>query len=212
MARFAFELVDQIGRTRGSSKTDEDLQKVAGELQYSGTVWVFDLSTSIAPTTTSEARYRSARRHLLSYNQRLADGDAVFERRTDNLLATLDRIALDLGASSAAIDKRVVGHSRQLLDFEADDVFYNVKGQLYGYYLVLRELGLDFEKVIADKELASAYAKMLESMRVAALIDPLVVVNGDPSGQFLPSHLSAQGFFLLRARTKLREITNILLK
>jgi hypothetical protein len=33
-----------------------------------------------------------------------------------------------------------------------------------------------------------------------------------PNWQFLPSHLSAQGFYLLRARTKLREITNILLK
>jgi hypothetical protein len=39
-----------------------------------------------------------------------------------------------------------------------------------------------------------------------------VVVNGDPAGQLLPSHLAAQGFFLLRARTQLKEVTNILLK
>jgi hypothetical protein len=28
----------------------------------------------------------------------------------------------------------------------------------------------------------------------------------------VPSHLAAQGFYLLRARTQLREISNILLK
>ena len=30
--------------------------------------------------------------------------------------------------------------------------------------------------------------------------------------QFFPSHLASQGFFLLRARTQMREVTNILLK
>jgi hypothetical protein len=40
----------------------------------------------------------------------------------------------------------------------------------------------------------------------------MVVVNGAPDAQAVPSHLAAQGFYLLRARTKLREITNILLK
>ena len=41
---------------------------------------------------------------------------------------------------------------------------------------------------------------------------PTVIVNGDPEGQLLPSHLAAQGFYLLRARTQLKEIANILLK
>ena len=56
LARFTFELTDQIGRVRGSSRTDADLQEAAGLLQYSGTKWVFDLSTSLAPTATSEAQ------------------------------------------------------------------------------------------------------------------------------------------------------------
>src|SRR3546814_8493682 len=37
LGRFAFQMVDQIGRTRGSSQTDTDLQEAAGLLQYSGT-------------------------------------------------------------------------------------------------------------------------------------------------------------------------------
>ena len=212
LARFAFELTDQIGRTRGSSQTDTDLQEAAGLLQYSGTKWVFDFSTSLAPTATSEAQYRKARRALLDYNRRLAEGGAIFDRRADNLLATLDRIALDLGSSSAALNKRVAEHSGALVDFQADDLFYGVKGQTYAYYLLLRDLARDFDKVVRERELEAAWAQMLDSMRAAAGLDPWVVVNGKPDSQIMPSHLAAQGFYLLRARTQLREITNILLK
>ncbi len=212
LARFAFELTDQIGRVRGSSQADPDLAEAAGLLQYSGTKWVFDLSVSLAPTATSEAQYRKARRSLLAYNERLAAGQAVFERRADNLLSTLDRMALDLGSSSAVLDIRIRSHGAGLIDTRADDLFYNVKGQVYAYYLIIRELGVDYGKVIAERQLEKAWDQLLESLRAAAVLDPLVVANGDPEGLILPNHLAAQGFFLLRARTQLREITNILLK
>jgi len=212
LARFAFELTDQIGRTRGTSQTDEDLQEAAGQLQYAGNIWVFDLSTSLAPTTTSEARYRKAAGSLQSYNRRLADGKAVFEKRGDNLLATLDRFALDMGASSANLDRHITEHAGDLIDTRADDVFYGIKGQSYAYYLIIRELGLDFAHILSERELTTAWTEMLESLKSAAELSPIIVVNGAPDSQVLPSHLAAQGFYLLRARTKLREITNILLK
>jgi len=164
------------------------------------------------PRASSEAQYREARKALLSYNRRLAAGDAVFERRGDNLMATLDRIALDIGSSSAALDRAVVESSGGFIDFSADDQFYNVKGQLYAYYLLLKALGHDFDKLITERELNGAWEQMLDSLHKAAMLSPMVVVNGSPDGQLLPTHLAAQGFYLLRARTQLREITNILLK
>ena len=48
-------------------------------------------------------------------------------------------------------------------------------------------------------------ARALESLREAAQLDPLIVTNGSPDGIFPNSHLTAQGFYLLRARTQLRE-------
>jgi len=212
LARFAFELTDQIGRTRGSSQTDTDLQEAAGLLQYSGTKWVFDFSTSLAPTATSEAQYIKAQRSLLNFNKRLASGEAVFDRRADNLMATLDRMALDLGSSSAALDSHIATHGGSVFDFQADDLYYNVKGQLYGYTILMREIARDFENVIAERDLVKSWALMMKSFEHAATLDPWVIVNGSPDSQFAPSHLAAQGFYLLRARTQLREITNILLK
>jgi hypothetical protein len=212
LSRFAIELTDQIGRTRGSSEVDADLERAAGLLKYSGTVWIFDLSTSWAPTASSEAQYRSAMRALKRYNERLAAGEAVFERRADNLLVTLDRIAADIGSSSAALDRHVREFSGGLVDTRADDLFYGVKGRLYAYYLLLRDLAVDYREVLDERQLAPTWELMLASFRTAAELDPWVIVNGAPDGQFLPSHLAVEGFYLLRARTQLREITNILLK
>ena len=211
IARFTIELTDQIARTRGSSEADADLEKALGLLKYPGTVWIFDLSISWAPTASSEAQYRAGLRSLRRYNTRLAEGDAMFERRADNLIVILDRIAADLGSSSAALDRQIRENSG-LFDLTADDLFYAVKGRLYAYYLVLRELAIDFDNVLTDRDLTPAWTRMLESFRASVEIEPWVIVNGPPDSALLPSHLAAQGFYLLRGRTQLREISNILLK
>jgi hypothetical protein len=212
LSRFTVELADQIARTRGSSQIDRDLDSASGLLKYPGTVWIFDFAVSFAPTASSESQYRRAMRAMRDYNQRLSQGQATFEIRADNLQATLERIAADVGSSSAAIDRHLAERSGFGLDFSADDVFYINKGRLYAYYLLLRAMTIDFGKVISERDLSGPWTQMLDSFRAAATLQPWVVVNGDPASQLLPSHLAAQGFFLLRARTQLKEITNILLK
>lgn len=212
LSRFAIELGDQIARTRGSSQIDPDLDAASGLLKYPGTIWLVDPQTWFKPTASSESQYRRAMRALLDYNQRLSQGQATFEARADNLQATLERIAADIGSASAAIDRHLAERSGFGLDFSADDVFYRNKGRLYAYFLLLRAMQTDFGKVIGDRDLGAAWTQMLDSFRAAATLQPWVVVNGDPASQFLPSHLASQGFFLLRARTQLKEIVNILLK
>ena len=67
-------------------------------------------------------------------------------------------------------------------------------------------------KVIEDKDLKAAWDQTTASLMEGATLKPLVVINGKPDGLFLPNHLAVEGFYLLRARTQLREITNILAK
>ena len=128
LSQFAIEMTDQIGRTRGSSEADADLDKAAGLLKYPGTVWLFDFSTSWAPTASSESQYRAAKAAFLAYNERLAQGQAVFERRSDNLLGTLDRIAADLGSLSATIDEHIETHSGTLIDFQVERHLLSLEG------------------------------------------------------------------------------------
>jgi hypothetical protein len=212
LARFSFEMTDQVGRTRGSSEADPDLQKAAGLLQYPGDVWLWNPTVSLAPRASSESQYRSARKALIAYNNRLATGNAMFERRADNLMATIERISSDLGSQSALLDKEVHDHSGDFIDTNADNVFYNTKGKLYGYYLILKALGEDFAPIIKEKNLTSNWNQMLDTFREAAMLDPFIVINGSPDATFQPSHLASQGFYLLRARTQAREVSNVLLK
>lgn len=212
LSRFAIEMSDQIGRTRGSSEVDADLDKAAGLLKYAGDVWVFDFSVSLAPTAPSDSQYRAARNSLLSYNERLGKGEAVFDARADSLETTLERIATDLGSGSAVIDNYIRENAGKFFDFHADDIYYRNKGRLYAYYLLLRELKADFKGVIESKDVEKAWDQMLFSLETAAKSQPLVVINADPDSFLRPSHLTAQGFYLLRARTQMKEVANILLK
>lgn len=212
VSRFVLEMSDQIGRTRGSSQVDADLEKAAGLLKYPGTIWIFDTRTSWLPTTPAEDQYRAARKALESYNQRLSEGRAVFDRRADNLLGTLERVAADLGSVSAALDTRIAERGWLAVDFESDNLFYGTKGRLYAYLLILRGLRADFEAVVRDRETGAAWDQMLRSLEEGATMSPAVVLNGAPDGIVAPNHIAAIGFYLLRARTQLREITTILQK
>ena len=210
LGRFAIEMADKIGRTRGSSVVDKDLEDAMGKLRYSPYTWVWDISVSLLPTSSTEAQYRAAMRSLLRYNTRLAAGAATFERRADNLQTLIDRVNADIGSDSARIAERVERFGGIVFDTRSDDLFYRTKGRVYGYYMILRELGADFAGILAEKQAQKVWANMMASLRRAAELQPLIVRNGAPDGMLQPNHLAAQGFFLLRARTQLKEVSDIL--
>jgi hypothetical protein len=212
LRRFATEMADQIGRARGSSSADSDLTDARGALNYAPDRWIWAPSVSWWPTAGSEDQYLAAMRSLLKYNDRLARGQAAFEPRADNLIITLDRIGTDLGAASNTIDLQIDQHSGDWFDFQADNKFYRTKGMLYAFGLLLRDMGADFAEVLKEKGAQTVWQRMVDSMLEGAILQPLVVMNGEPNALLQPNHLTAQGFYLLRARTQLEEITDILQK
>ncbi|QQP87595.1 DUF2333 family protein [Skermanella sp. TT6] len=210
VGRLSFELLDQLGRVRGSSQADPDLERAAGLLQFPGDIWIIDFSKSLMPTIPSEDQYRAALRALVSYNTRLAQGQAVFDRRADSLAATVQRVAADLGSRSALIDAHLEHSSGFILNRSADDLFYQNKGRLYAYYLLLREIGRDFERVIQERNLQTVWAQTMESLRQAAVLQPTVVLDASTDSALFASHLASQGFYLLRALVQLNEVTKVL--
>ena len=209
VSRFAMALESQIGRTRGTSAIDQNLGRATGLLQYPPDVWLLDFRQSLFPVAPSDAQYRSALDALEAYNARVAQGGAVFERRTDTFALTLQAMAAELGASTAQID----AHLRRpsfILDGRSDDIFYFNKGQVYASYLLLRELGRDFEAVIAQQGLTSVYDQALDSLRTAAIQRPLIVLNAPGDDSFFANHLYLQGFYIKRAILQLDEVSRVL--
>ena len=209
VGRFTTELRDRIARVRGSSAADPDLERAAGKVNFPGDQWAFQTSWPFVQAA-SEGQYRQGMDDLRRYNERSTQGQAVFERRADNLQATLDRISDDIGSASAALTLEVDQGATSFLDFNADNLFYTVKGKLYAYYLILRELGHDYANIIKERNLQASWDELMTSARLGATLHPWMVSNGPLDSQAVPNHLAAEGFLLLRMRTKLEEIIDIL--
>lgn len=208
--RFTIELNDQLGRTRGSSPIDPDLEKAAGDIRYPPDRWVWNADRWWALTVTTEDSYRHAAKELKAYNSRLAAHQATFDPRADNLRMTLDGFANDLGATSAAIDEFVAETAGFPLNYEAADLFYRAKGQMYACYMILKGLGADGAQVLREKNVETVYQQMLEAFEAGVKLKPFLVLNGSRDGSVFPNHLTTIGFYLLQARTRLREITSVL--
>ncbi len=210
VGRFSFEMLDQLARRRGSSSMDPDLERATGFLQYPGDIWVFNFEQSWLPAVASEDQYRAGLRALLAYNSRLAADEAVFERRADAFASTLSRISADIGSETAELQEQVSTKGWWIFSRTADDAFYQNKGMLYAYYLILQGLGQDFADLIAQRGATPVWDQMLESLRAAAGVHPLVVVNGVGDDSIFANHLLLQGFYMKRAILQLDEVVSVL--
>ncbi len=195
------ELENRLARVRGTSAADADISAAREGLSRSANTWLW---------AGADGEYRKAQKALNKYNERLGNGQAIFEIRADNLQGVLDRIANDLGGQTEIIENQISGGRRYIIDRKADKIFYYAKGQAYGYFIVLRALREDYKSVLVERRVEKLYEAMLTDLATAAQFQPLIVQNAKPTGAILPNHLASEGFYILRARAKLREITDIL--
>jgi hypothetical protein len=207
--RTAVELVDTLGRVRGTSQIDSNLQSARGNLQFDESTWYFGLSP-FGPKTPTPSFYRASIKDLRAFNDRLQKCDAVFDARGDNLLQFIDRIANDIGATSAILRDRSEKYNGGWFDTRADDRFWFAYGQLYGYYGILAAARADFKDVIAQRGLTQLWSELEKQLRASLNIQPMIISNGAESGWLMPSHLATMGFYVLRVRSNLVEIRLVL--
>lgn len=207
--RTAVELVDSLGRVRGTSGVNSDLQSARGNIQFDEETWYFGISP-FGPKTPTPSFYRAAMRDLNKFNLSLGKCEAIFDGRSDNMVEFLDRIANDLGNTSAIIRERSEFHNGGWFDTRADDRFWFAFGQLYGYYGILSAAGADFENVVSQRGLTPIYTETLKQLRAALRIQPLIISNGREDGWIMPTHLATMGFYILRVRSNLVEMRDIL--
>ena len=97
MRRTTTELVDTLGRTRGTSRIDQNLQDARTALAWNEDAWYIGVR---GPTRPTPSVYREAITKLRAFNDSLEKCQATFDARADNLLLFLDRIAGDIGSTS----------------------------------------------------------------------------------------------------------------
>jgi hypothetical protein len=207
--RTTIELVDTLGRVRGTSQIDSNLQSARGNLQFDEYTWYFGLSP-FGPKTPTPSFYRASIKDLKAFNDRLEKCQAVLDARADNLLQFVDRITNDIGNTSAILRDRSEKYNSGWFDTRADNLFWFAYGQLYGYYGILSAARADFRDVIAQRDLGELWRALEEQLRAALNIQPMIISNGSESGWLMPSHLATIGFYVLRVRSNLVEIRQVL--
>ncbi|KQV64553.1 DUF2333 family protein [Rhizobium sp. Root1220] len=207
--RTSAELVDTLGRVRGTSGINSDLQDARGKLQFDEYSWYFGLNP-FGPKTPTPSYYRSALESLRKFNTDLASCNAIFDTRADNLIQFIDRIANDLGSTSDVLADRSANHHRGWFDTRADDRFWFAYGQLYAYYAILTAAQSDFSQVVAERNLGAIFGATMRQFQAALRIQPAIISNGREDGLVMPSHLATMGFYILRVRSNLVELRSVL--
>ena len=228
LRRTGVELVDVLGRERGTSGADSDLQTARGRLQFDERTWWFnpmDDQRPFGPVQPSSRLYANAIPLYERFNERLSACDALFDARADNLMQFLDRIARDIGSTVDQLARRSTGqrydpaldafvpgdgNDRGWFDFRADNLFMEASGQMFAYHGLLQAARVDFADVIAQRNIGSVWDRMEQHVAEAAALEPLIISNGRDDGFLMPDHLSIMSENILRARTNMSEIRDIL--
>ncbi len=206
--RTAIELVDRLGRVRGTSSINESLQKAREAANYRENAWIFTFTPPFLQPST-QAKLKEAQKHFTTFNEELASCDAEFDARADNLLQFLDRVTADIGATSDILQKRMVDANFIGFDRRADDRYWFTYGQLYAYHGVLTAMRSDFQRVFEQRNLDELWDRIDSQLTDVLNTQPFLVANGSASS-IIKSHMEAIGFDLLRVRANLVEIRDVL--
>ena len=207
--RVSIELVDRLGRVRGTSQIDKDLQTARGKLAFDEYTWYFGV-TPFGPKTPTPSWYRSGMKSLRAFNKRMAECHAVYDARADNLIQLMDRITSDIGSTSDILRLRSEEYDSGWFDTRADDRFWFAYGQLYAYSGVLKGMRADFDDVIRQRGLVPLWDRMEGQLDSALRIQPFIISNGSEAGWIMPTHLATMGFYVLRVRSNLVEARSVL--
>ena len=207
--RTTIELADRLGRVRGTSQINQNLQDAKEAMAYTEDAWWLTFSPPFVQPSTPE-RQRAALRALEGFNQEMTDCRGEFDARSDNLLQFLDRITGDIGSTSDILRARMEASDLGWFDPRADDRFWFTYGQLYAYYGILRATRSDFQNVYNDRRVTNVAQIAEGQLRGALDMTPFIISNGNESSWIMPSHLATMGFYLLRVRSNLVEMRDIL--
>lgn len=208
LRRTSIELVDRLGRVRGTSSINQNLQEARESINYREDAWYLTFRPPFVNPTTQQ-RMRDGRKNLLEFNEELGNCQADFDARADNLLQFLDRVTGDIGSTSEIIQRRLEAANFIGFDRRADDRFWFTYGQLYAYYAILTGARSDFRDVVEQRNLAAVWNNIDQNFRDSLRIRPPIVMNGSASS-IIKSHLEAIGFNLLRVRSNLVELRDVL--
>ena len=194
-----FSEIKDFTKTLSALKPDSaELTKAAELYSYPPDVRFFKDGK---PAPSSSDQYRKAADALAAYK----NSARAVELSADELPAVILSLRDSLKREGERIENHIVKNEKKFFDWQADDLFYFVKGRAYVTALLLRDMKTDFPAAFDDETFKALIADAQTALQKALDIQPLIVANASPQTQFAPNHLLGLGFYLSRAQSVLTE-------
>lgn len=199
-----------MSRSQSQSEDDGDLMKAEPQFNFDNASWAI-------PAT--EREYRRGIDALKRYRQRLADSEARFYARADNLNYWLGDVHNRLGAMSQQLSQSVgrgsldessdeEGHRTAWMDI--DDVFYEARGGCWALVHLMKAAEHDFADVLAKKNALVSYRQVIRELEgTQETVWSPMILNGSGFG-VLANHSLVMANYISRANAALLDLRQLL--
>jgi hypothetical protein len=157
---------------------------------------------------SAESRFRDGVNYLADYvrglQPQLATSKAINQRHME--LLRLFQTWSDLLGDAHANLYRTEIDGRRLRPWETDNLYYRAQGFAHAIAHSMSALERDYAPTIAEREtLGQLFTEVRASLLAAALLKPLVVLDGQPAGMFA-NHRRNLDAYITEARQKMYSI------
>jgi len=170
--RTAIILSERVSRSGESSAFDPQLEDAMNWFMIKPNRYWFP---------SAESKYKDALNAFDKYKVRLAKKHAKFFNRADNLIPLLMAYEDLLGSCEENLVKATEEDGTPVSFFKADDYLFYTKGVTSALLTILTAIEHDFGDVIASRQAQGDIHHAITSCHHAIEIDPVIVVNSDPS-------------------------------
>ena len=168
-------LAERISRTGSTARFDPNLENAMNWFMIKADRYWFP---------SAESKYQDGLKELRHYYDKLAQGEAEFYTRTDNLIPLLEAYEDLLGSCDENLVKRHEPDGSEVGFFAADDYFFYAKGVASALYTILQAIEADFNIMVSREGGLEVLQNAIESCHHAIEIDPWIILNSDYSSIF----------------------------
>lgn len=182
---------------------DKNLKEAANLLDYPANIWLFSQTNKDKFAPGSAKQYRKAATKLAEASPVLPTDETTQKKEFNYTLNAVDKL---LEHQINRLSQQVLEHNSEMLDFNADNIFYHVKGTIYTTYYVLSALAKDHQNLIVNTNQYEHLTSALKHLRNAEELSPLTVQNGSPEENYTANHLLYLAYHLSQAQNQINKI------
>jgi hypothetical protein len=182
---------------------NKNLKEATKLLDYNPTIWLFSQTKENKLAPGSAKQYRNA---LTYIKTAIKEDFKHYQPSLDDLLYILKNTNILLDMKINELDKHINEHSSELLDFKADDLFYDTLGSAYTLHYLLSAVIKDYQNQIVSTEQYENITSALYFLENAIKLKPVTVKNSAPNDIYGANHLYYLAYYLSRAQYYTQEM------